>query len=653
MWRRRLSWLLALAILGCSSARPPEQKTAAGQASDQASPAAGILAPGEPRTPVPVEADDARLGSPTAQVTVIAFLDYSCRETFSHLLALREKYEAATLRIVFKHLPLTAHPMALPAAIAGQAVSDEAGADAFFAFSQRLFEHQEEISYVTLADWAEEVGVPRSVYNEAVSSELTLQRVSGDAHLGIERGAEGTPFVLVNGRLVGSPTVLTELVRVIDAERPYLDVPAKDWPTRYAARVQDNAGEALTAALLADDPLDYRVPVGTSAKLGSAEAPVTLVVFTDYQCPYCKRADGTLRELLRRHPGELRLVHKHLPLPFHHAARPAARLAEAIRMSAGDEAFFAVSAELFERSPKLGREVLVELGRRHGLAEGAVDQAISGQNPDVEKQIALDLELADDVLAEGTPHSFINGKRISGARPLEHFEALFVHEKRRAEARVAEGVGRGAVYADLQSDAVQPGAPAPIAAAPAIEPRSPTRGPTAAPVTIHVFSDFECPYCRNAEATLLELERLYPGQLLVVWHDRPLEFHPQARPAARAGREAMRQGGATAFWKLQALLFGLDQEKAAVSRADLIAHAKTLGLDSVAMEKAIDSSSGDVSIDRDIDLATSLGFQGTPAFLIGRYPLTGARDLRHFERLVGLALAEHFAEQRGGGAPAR
>jgi protein-disulfide isomerase len=612
---------------------------------------------------VPVEADDARLGSPTAQVTVVAFLDYAChgcQEAFSNLLTLRQKYDAQALRIVFKHMPLTAHPMALPAAIAGQAVSDEAGSDAFFAFSERLFEHQGEISYVTLADFAEQVGVPRSVYNEAVSSEVTLQRVSGDAHLGIDRGAEATPFVLVNGRLVASATVLSELVRVIDAERPYLDVPAQDWAARYAARVEDNAGEALTAALLAEDPLDYRVPVGTSAKLGSAEAPVTLVVFTDYQCPYCKRADGTLRELLRRHPGELRVVHKHLPLPFHQSARPAARLAEAVRKKAGDEAFFAVSAELFDRSPKLGRDVLVELGRRHGLDEGAALAAISGHSPEIEKQIDGDLELGDDVLAEGTPHSFISGKRLSCARPLEHFEAIFQHEKRRAEARVAEGVGRGAVYADLQSTAVQPGAPVPMATVPAIEPRSPTRGPAAAPVTIHVFSDFECPYCRNAEATLLELERLHPGQLLVAWHDRPLEFHPQARPAARAGREAMRQGGAPAFWKLQALLFGLDQEKAAVSRADLLAHAKTLGLDAAAMERAIDSDSGDASIDRDIDLATSLGFQGTPAFLIGRYPLTGARDLRHFERLVGLALAEQaVAEQalaepsakQGGRAP--
>jgi protein-disulfide isomerase len=170
-------------------------------------------------------------------------------------------------------------------------------------------------------------------------------------------------------------------------------------------------------------------------------------------------------------------------------------------------------------------------------------------------------------------------------------------------------------------------------------------------VTIHVFSDFQCPYCRQAELTLLELERLYPGKLRVVWHDRPLDFHPLALPAARAGREANRQGGLAVFWKFHARMFGIEQAAAEVSRPELLAHAKALGLDVPAMEKAIDSNARDAAIEQDIELATSLGFRGTPAFVIGRYALTGARALRHFQRLVELSLAEQTAAPDHQGPP--
>jgi len=636
-------WLAALVLLlGCSSAQPEGAKAPDASAAQQQESPVGTLAKGEPQTPLPVEADDARLGEDTAEVTLVAFLDYECRycrEAFGVLLELRKKYDAQTLRIVFKHLPLEGHALAIPAAIAGQAVADEAGPDAFVEFSRLVFEQQAAISYVNLAAWAEQVGVQRAVYNEAVSAETTLAEVATDARLAMRRGAAGTPTLFVNGRLIESAPGLADLVLVVDEERKQMQATPGTWAARYAARVKGNADSSLAAALLAEDPDDYRVPVSGSATLGNPSALVTLVVFTDFQCPYCKRADVTLHELLARHPGEIRLVFKHLPLPFHPSARPAARLAEAARKKSGDAAFFALSRELFDKSPELGADSLIELGGRHGLEQKAVELAISGGDPELEHRIDADLELADDVEAAGTPHMFINGKRIAGARPLEHFEAIFALEKRRAEQRVAKGVSPARVYDELQAGALQPGAPKAITPPP-VQAESPTRGPVLAKVTIHVFSDFQCPYCRQAELTLLELEAAYPGKLRIVWHDRPLDFHPLALPAARAGREANRQGGLAAFWKFHAKMFGLDAAAAEVSRPELLAHAKALGLDVPAMEKAIDSGASDAIIERDIDLATSLGFQGTPAFVIGRYALTGARDLRHFKRLVDLSLAE-------------
>src|SRR5690606_20251665 len=111
------------------------------------------------------------------------------------------------------------------------------------------------------------------------------------------------------------------------------------------------------------------------------------------------------------------------PLPFHAAARPAARLAEAVRQVRGDAAFFTVSRDLFAQSPQLDDDSLLELGRKHGLDAKTAKTAIAGGDAAIEERIARDLELADDVEAGGTPHVFINGKRVPGARPFEHFEA--------------------------------------------------------------------------------------------------------------------------------------------------------------------------------------------------------------------------------------
>jgi protein-disulfide isomerase len=645
--------LLGTALSGCGG-KPPASSAKDAPPTDAPAASAGVRAPGEPATPLPVEADDGRTGSDQADVTLIAFLDYECRycrEAFDVLGRLRAKYPNESLRIAIKHLPLEGHPMALPAAIAAQAVMDEAGAEAFFEFSALAFENQADLSYAGLADWADQVGVTRSVYNEAVASEATLEKVATDARLAWRRGAEATPTVFVNGRLIDTVPGDGELALVIDEELAKMRAEPGDWAARYARRVTSNAEASLAQALLAEDPADYRVPVAGSATLGSPDAPVTVVVFTDYQCPYCKRADVTLEALAARYPKDVRLVFKHLPLAFHASARPAARLAEAVRQAKGDAAFFATSKRLFELSPQLGEDNLLLVGREQGLDTKVVKAAIAGEDAAIEDRIERDLELADDVEAAGTPHVFINGKRIPGARPLEHFEAVVLAEKRRAAARISTGVAPGNVYEALQEGALKPGAPAPIAAPP-ITADSPTRGPSAAPVAVHVFSDFECPYCRQAEQTLLELERRHPGTLRIVWHDRPLDFHPLARPAARAGREARRQGGDAAFWKLHALMFGLAGEKAAVGRADLLAHAKAVGLDVAAMEKAIDTPLHDAAIDRDIALATSLGFQGTPAFVVGNYALTGARGLRHFERLVALSLESPSAAPSAPNPPA-
>lgn len=646
--------MVALACLfvlfACSKPEPAAPKPAKTETTKgvPASASVGELAPGEPMTALPIEVDDARTGSDDALVTVVSFLDFECRyckENFETLLALRERYAPGELRIVVKHLPLGAHPMAGGAAIAGQAVTLRRGSEAFLTFARLAFAGQAEMDYVMLAAWAERAGLEREVYDETVASELTTRRVEQDMRVAIRLGVESTPTSFVNGRRVAGAEPIENFSRLIDEElataKQRLGAKLADRGARsrvYAETVEQNLARGLAEALLASDPGNYRVPVGASPAAGPTDAKVTIVVFSDYQCPYCQRGNSTLEELVRRHPTDIRVVSKHLPLPFHEQALPAARLAEATFQARGAEAFTQLEQELYAVGPKLTADHLKRLGAKFGFAPSELDRILDGEATAIEARIREDQTLADDVGARGTPHFFVNGRRLSGARPIEHFEAYFGFGLDLANIELARGTAPSALYDALQRDSVSPGAPeAEELSIPSDA--SPSRGPKGAPIVIHVFSDFECPYCRRVEESLAELERKYPGKLRFVWHDVPLPFHARARPLARAAREARRQGGDAAFWKLHDAIFALDRKAPRLADDEIADAAKAIGLNEARIRAAMSDESGDGDLDRDVALAEQLGFKGTPTVVVGKYVVRGARPLAYFERVVELGLA--------------
>ena len=140
--------------------------------------------------------------------------------------------------------------------------------------------------------------------------------------------------------------------------------------------------------------------------------------------------------------------------------------------------------------------------------------------------------------------------------------------------------------------------------------------------------------------TMEELEKRHPGQLRLVYRNRPLEFHPGARRAAVAALEAYAQRGDGAFWKMAALLEADQDDPAPLTRADVIAHGKALGLDIARLEHALDDGRHDATIDADLKVAEDVGIKGTPSFVINGYYVAGAQPLSIFERAVNRALSE-------------
>ena len=109
----------------------------------------------------------------------------------------------------------------------------------------------------------------------------------------------------------------------------------------------------------------WKVPVSGSPVRGNVAAPVTIVEFSDFQCPFCKRAEVTIDKVRDTYGDKVRIVWKHDPLPFHPRAEPAAELALEARAKGGDAAFYRAHDKLFDSSPKLEDDDLQRVGRGH------------------------------------------------------------------------------------------------------------------------------------------------------------------------------------------------------------------------------------------------------------------------------------------------
>ncbi len=190
---------------------------------------------------------------------------------------------------------------------------------------------------------------------------------------------------------------------------------------------QAAAGPAASAPAAKIDP--STLPDDDAVK-GDEDAPVTIVEFSDYQCPYCGRFfNDTLPELREKYidTGKVKHVFRDFPLGFHADAMPAASAAECVREQGGDEAYFAYHDLLFQNQQALDADSLKK------YAEG-----ISGVDADklaecidtnqMQSEVQADFVAGQQAGVQGTPAFFVNGRLISGAQPFSVFEAIIEEE---------------------------------------------------------------------------------------------------------------------------------------------------------------------------------------------------------------------------------
>jgi protein-disulfide isomerase len=163
----------------------------------------------------------------------------------------------------------------------------------------------------------------------------------------------------------------------------------------------------------------HAIPVGKSAIKGKVSAPVTIVEFSDFQCPYCARLQPTLKEVLKAYPEEVRLVYKHYPLSFHKQARNAAKATEAAREQGK---FWEMHDLIFENFNKLTENMFSEFAQKLGL-DSAKFKADYASNK-YDNQIQADISIARNVSVTGTPTLFMNGKRMQRRSTEDFKEAI-------------------------------------------------------------------------------------------------------------------------------------------------------------------------------------------------------------------------------------
>jgi len=601
--------------------------------------------------PIPVTRADVGWGDTDAPVTIVMFADFECRycgDAARTVEALKEKYGPARVRFVFKHLPLDIHDRAYAVSIFAEGLRVRSGDDAFWAFYRRVFLEREEgespgeaigRALAALTERGIRVDMGREV------AEAGAAKVDADLEIGEALGIRGTPAFFINGVSISGAQPKSRFEAVIDAELDAVKTAVAGGlaPARvYAVRTAQNrdaaaARDRAEALSVTKDETVWFVPVGASPTKGSADALVTIVMFTDFECPFCAKAQKALAAVEKKYGADVRFVFKHNPLPFHKSADPAAQLTHEAFTKKGAAGFWAAHDALFKLDRPSDERDYREIAAELGLDEKATLAAI--QTKRHAAAIATDQDLASEIEADGTPTFFINGRRLTGARSIAEFSEVIDERLSAAKALAAAGTEPARVYDEIMSGAKRAPAPEKLAIGPA--PRgAPQRGSGA--VVLQIFSEFECPFCRKHAATLTEMEKTFPGQIKIVWRHLPLPFHKNARPAAVAALEAKKQLGEKGFWRMHDRLFEAQAERS-LGRAGVEAIAKDLGLDQKRLAAALDGNRYDAVIQADLDEAKKLGVEGTPATFVDGYFVSGAVSAAKLRRVIRLALADRAA----------
>jgi protein-disulfide isomerase len=349
----------------------------------------------------------------------------------------------------------------------------------------------------------------------------------------------------------------------------------------------------MTAALLAG---------GTQPPAAPAEPParVEIVLFSDFQCPYCAQFAQPFRELQAKGVDgvETTVRFKNFPLSMH----PNAQLAHQAAMAAKEQGkFWEMHDLLFANQQRAQRADLIGYARKLGLNMVRFEKDLDSDR--IKQMIAADVAEGNRQGVNGTPTYTINGKPYSGTKPFDQLKQLIGGEQRRARA-----------LAEI-TDSVM------------------SKGPADAPVTLELFVDLQSPVSASAIDVVNQLMQRYPSKVRLQFRNFPLAFHPQAALAHEAAMTAARQGH---FWEFATFILG---HQDSLREQDLIAYAGSMGLDATQFAATIHDHRYAPRVDADVTAGLSRGVRGSPVILVNGKRIDGVPSLQTLTEYVEAALA--------------
>ena len=358
-------------------------------------------------------------GNPSAPVVIEEFSSYQCpfcvrhfQETVPQIMA--NYVETGLVLYIFRDYPLPSQPQSPLAAEAARCAGLAGGGSAYWAMHDRLLGQQREWSGRGDADtmfkgYAEEIELDTDTFNECLDSRTTKAQVEADAAEGSSRSIRSTPSFLINGQPLIGAQPYAVFAQAIDAALAG-EAPAAAEPSA------PSTGPTPAAISPTDDALI----------LGDPNAPVTIIEFRDFQCPFCARYYQETWPQIKTEfidTGRVRYMFKDFPVANSHPQAPKSH--EAVRCAGEQGEYWAMHGRIFAgQSEWSGRPNHVTIFKNYadelGLETGDFDACL-----DSDRWVnAVNADLAEgiDLGVSGTPAFFINGYPLIGAQPYATFQ---------------------------------------------------------------------------------------------------------------------------------------------------------------------------------------------------------------------------------------
>jgi protein-disulfide isomerase len=347
----------------------------------------------------------------------------------------------------------------------------------------------------------------------------------------------------------------------------------------------------------------------TMLSAGSAfaaeDAEVKIVVFSDFQCPFCRQFSPSLREIEKNgvEGARTKVEFRNFPLDFHPRAQLAAQAAMA---AAKQDKFWEMHDLLFANQDQLKREDLVRYAEQLKLDMARFRRDIDSD--EIKALIDADRKAGEKLRVQGTPTFFINGKPHAGTTTLDELKRLVQVE-----------AGRDSAFTEITDEML-------------------IRGNPAARVSLEFFADLESPVTQPALRVVDELMARYPDAVKVQFRNFPLSFHPMAPVAHEAALNAASSGH---FWDFA--LYILSHQET-VSEQELIEYAARLGLDPAQFAINLRTHRYAARIEADLAEGAKRGIRGSPVIFVNRKRIDGVPSL---EALTQEVQSELLANRDG------